>query len=88
MSKMTVHLKTSYIIMWQFLLTKLEKGKKNKLGPTKKFSCSTDFPDKNSEFIFFFFYENDEAKFFFPQKELVLIGCVQYMISWKYCAKL
>ena len=24
---------------------------------------------------------------FFSQKELVLIGCVQYMISWKYCAK-
>jgi len=39
-------------------------------------------------FFIFIFYENDEAKFFFRQKELVFIGCVQYMISWKYCAKL
>ena len=89
----------TFIINEHYVLTKIWKKKLSLFfmecltdadilikGHTQKNSCSSDFPDKNSEaaskfFFFFFFFENDEAKFFFSQKELVLIGCVQYMIS-------
>jgi hypothetical protein len=56
------------------------------LEHTKKNSCSSDFPDKNSEvvseiFVFLFFMKMMKRNLFSLKKELVLIGCVQYMIS-------
>ena len=49
----------------------------------KKFLVLQIFQTKiGGERIFFFFYENDEANFFLPQKELVFIGCVQYIYMY------